>query len=115
MLDGLSAAPPCPCPRKYYWESTCDMPPHYAYYPIYHGYFSFKPYNFCMVLRQQQTVVLWGLDPRIPYATTFFQKFYLERGITGNVRAEAPDEEPRLPSGVKPLPRLDEALRPQPE
>jgi hypothetical protein len=102
----------CPtCPRVFYWESTCNLPPHYAYYPTFHGYFTFQPYNYSSVLRQQQTALCWGLDPRAPYATNFFQKFYLARGITGN---ELPDNpmpaRPSLP-GSDPLPKLDDVLR----
>lgn len=49
-------------------HSTCDMYPHYAYYPKHHGYYYFRPYNYTNVLAQQQIAVRLGGDARYPYS-----------------------------------------------
>jgi hypothetical protein len=50
------------------WKlSTCDLYPHYAYYPKHHGYYYFRPYNYTMVPVQQQIAVRLGADSRNPY------------------------------------------------
>lgn len=57
---------------------TCNMPPHYAYYPSMHGYYYFRPYHHSHIPRQQQFVAGWGGDPRNPYANEIFQRVYAE-------------------------------------
>ena len=59
-----------------YCRSTCDMPPHFPYPPVYHGYYSFRPYNYTTVLHDQRTVASLGGDPSSPYATPMFEKIY---------------------------------------
>ena len=57
-------------------HSTCDLYPHYAYYPKYHGYYYFRPYNAETVQVQQQTVVKLGGDPRYPYSTELLANLF---------------------------------------
>lgn len=61
-----------------YCRSTCDMPPHFAYYPKYHGYYYFLPYNYSHVLRDIEAVRALNGDPRMPYSTAMFAAVYSE-------------------------------------
>lgn len=56
--------------------STCDLYPHYAYYPRYHGYYYFRPYNYMMIGPQQEFAAQIGLDPRMPYSLSNFDAIY---------------------------------------
>lgn len=50
----------------------CNMFPHYAYYPKYHGHYYFRPYNYTTVFQQQQWAAAAGIDPRNPYSNKVF-------------------------------------------
>ncbi|MDX1970522.1 MAG: hypothetical protein SFV23_25355 [Planctomycetaceae bacterium] len=57
-------------------SSTCDLYPHYAYYPRYHGYYYFRPYNYTMIAEHQAFAQCIGLDPRTPYSLANFNAIY---------------------------------------
>lgn len=57
-------------------HSTCDLYPHYAYYPKYHGYYYFRPYNADHIPVHQQTVVRLGGDPRNPHSTLLLANLF---------------------------------------
>ena len=61
-------------------RSTCDMIPHFAYFPEFHGNYYFRPYSYHHVLLQKEIVKSWGEDPRHPYANDLFKKIYEEAG-----------------------------------
>jgi len=94
------------CCRKSHWESTCDMPPHYPYAPVYHGYWAFKPYNYTSILRQQHTGASWGLLPFAPYAPGALEKLYADRGADLVKPAPSP-----VPPRGEQLPRLIDLLQ----
>uniref|UniRef100_A0A7C2NYR4 Uncharacterized protein n=1 Tax=Schlesneria paludicola TaxID=360056 RepID=A0A7C2NYR4_9PLAN len=56
--------------------STCDLYPHFAYYPRYHGSHYFRPYNYTHVAGHQCFASSIGLDPRMPYSLTGFDRIY---------------------------------------
>lgn len=84
MAGGISPGGGCPtCPTGLDEDeddcvcklgSTCDMFPHYAYYPRLHGYYYFRPYNYTAIAEHQQTAACMGLDPRMPYSLANFQR-----------------------------------------
>lgn len=43
--------------------------------PYYHGYHSFKPYNYHHVFSQSQTSSGWGMNPNTPYSQQFWHKY----------------------------------------
>lgn len=43
--------------------------------PYYHGYHSFKPYNYHHVFSQSQTASGWGMNPNTPYSQQFWHKY----------------------------------------
>lgn len=100
---------------KYYWSkwhapcrSTCDMPPHFAYYPQYHGYYYFRPYNWEHVWMHQTLAPMLGEAPHTPYATTAFEPIYAQ------LPPEAlPDRQtlPLTPGLEHRLPSLEDLLR----
>jgi len=47
-------------------DSTCDMYPHYAYYPECHGSYYFRPYNWEHYA--QDTAFMLGLGHAAPYS-----------------------------------------------
>lgn len=53
-----------------------DLYPHYAYFPVYHGYYYFRPYNYTAVAEHQRFASCIGLDPRMPYSLSGFQRIY---------------------------------------
>lgn len=57
-------------------NSTYDLYPHYAYYPRYHGYYYFRPYNYQTIAEHQQFAACIGLDPRMPYSLSGFDRIY---------------------------------------
>ncbi len=77
-LGCCEGQPHPPCCGSQWICSTCDMPPHYAYYPPLHGYYYFRPYNHAHIPQQQQLVEYWGGDPRNPYANEVFKRVYAE-------------------------------------
>lgn len=109
----------CKEERDYYFSkfhgpcrSTCDMPPHFPYYPEYHGYYYFRPYNWEHVWAHQALAPMLGESPYTPYATTAFQAIYAELPPE-----ELPDRQtlPLTPGLQHGLPSLEFLLQPPPE
>lgn len=119
FADGVAMGG-CPCQdgvddwcKRHCWEwchSTCDMPLHVPYYPKFHGYYYFLPYNYNHVLEHKQIVPMWNMDAFAPYETTGFMKWYED--VLGD-EAHKPATEvtvgPLTPEREK-LPDLEELL-----
>ncbi|MDZ7619779.1 MAG: hypothetical protein U1E05_22500 [Patescibacteria group bacterium] len=86
------------CRRARMIGSTCNMPPHYAYFPAMHGYYYFRPYNHSHVATQQTYARMWGEDPANPYGNRIFQTVYEQ------YRADASIAQPPMP-GTQLLPQ----------
>lgn len=43
--------------------------------PYYHGWHSFRPYNYHHVFNQSQTAAGWGMSPAMPYSQQFWHKY----------------------------------------
>lgn len=100
--------------KKCWWfgcHSTCDMPHHFPYFPPFHGYYYFIPYNYVHVFQQKQIAPLLGATPSAPYETTNFHQIYVD--AVGEIEANRPSGDGRLkplePEGGK-LPVLEELL-----
>lgn len=63
---------PSPC------YSPGNMTQHFPYVAEPKNYYYFRPYNWFHILDQQKEVVLYGGDPRHPYANDLFQEVYQE-------------------------------------
>ncbi len=57
-------------------HTTGDMYPHFAYYPTFHGYYYFRPYSYTAVAEHQRFATCIGLDPRMPYTLSGFDRIY---------------------------------------
>jgi hypothetical protein len=57
-------------------DNPCQMPPHYAYAPMRHGYTQFAPYNHTTVTQHQEDARLHNQDPRQPYESDVFARAY---------------------------------------
>ena len=91
-------------------NSTCDMPPHFPYAPADHGYYYFRPYNYTHVFEHQALISSLGGDPRAPYSTADFARYY-EFGPLGPGPGGAFEESLRpLPHLARPLPNLESLL-----
>ncbi len=88
----------------------CNMFPHYAYYPQYHGHYYFRPYNYTTVFQQQQWAAAAGIDPRNPYSNKIF--CMAMAGFEQNYRPENAPIGSALPIGNG-LPQLEELLAPK--
>ena len=58
--------------RLHFLDSTCDMHPHYAYYPENHGYYYYRPYNWEHYA--QDTPRMLGLGQAAPYSEDGFRE-----------------------------------------
>lgn len=86
--------------------STCDLFPHYPYFPEHFGYYYFRPYNYVHIFEHQAIVARWGGDPRNPYSHELFTRLYenlpvdppspFVPGLRG-VRSGLPDLEDLVP------------------
>ncbi len=73
--------------------NTCNMPPHYRYFPQSHGNYYFRPYHYLTILHQQDAVRRYGGDPRHPYDNSFFEALY-EQVESGEEREDVTPPEP---------------------
>lgn len=85
----------------------CDMIPHYAYYPKYHGHYYFRPYNYQTIFQQQQWAAAAGLDPRNPYSNKIFDCVFA--GYEQLYRVSTAPVGSALPTGNN-LPQLESLL-----
>ncbi|HWL07831.1 MAG TPA: hypothetical protein VNQ76_05485 [Planctomicrobium sp.] len=58
------------CKQICHLHSTCDLYPHFAYFPEHHGYYYFRPYNYTTVLAHQSIAGRLGVDPANPYSVS---------------------------------------------
>ena len=75
-------------------HSPCDMPAHRDYYPVDHGYYYFRPYNYTMVPGQKQFAASVGEDPTNPYGPGIFPQ--LNESLNTS-RVLTPPRTPRNP------------------
>lgn len=90
-------------------ESTCDMYQHHAYYPMLHGYYYFRPYNYQNVVEQKSLGPGLGEKYVAPYQTTSFAMLYrdIESGYDTPRMWEIPKPKPTSEG----LPDLQEILK----
>lgn len=91
-----------------YW-TTGDMHPHYAYYPQYHGYYYFRPYNYTNVLEHKELIVCMGGDRSQPYSVAMFDNIYNDFHQTNPVIEPLIIDKSEI-SGASQLPLLEELL-----
>ena len=87
--------------RLHFLDSTCDMYPHYAYYPENHGSYYYRPYNWEHYA--QDTPRMLGLGYAAPYAEDGFRELKPTAVIT------QPTVPPRRSKNS--LPDLEDLLR----
>lgn len=86
--------------RLHCLDSTCDMHPHYAYYPENHGYYYYRPYNWEHY--GQDTPRLLGLGYAAPYSEDGFRELKPTTVIA---------QPALIPPSKKSLPNLEDLLR----
>ncbi len=70
--------------NNYCWNSRLvtycvgpgNLHPHYPYFPIYHGYYYFRPYNFTHVRPAAALAAQMGGDPKAPYSVAFLKPYF---------------------------------------
>lgn len=83
-------------------DNPCQMPPHYAYAPMCHGYTQFAPYNHTTVTKHQENARHHNQDPRQPYQSDVFARAYenvvgdRESGVAGEDLFDQPEGLPNL-------------------
>ena len=78
--------------------STCNLYPHYAYYPQCHGYWHFRAYNWIHIDQHRLTIA--GEDFKFPYSNQIFDQVYSEFKLPlgeANTDRLAPIRKDRLP------------------
>ncbi len=85
-----------------------DLYPHYAYYPKFHGYYYFRPYNHIHVERDAAIVAAMGGDVRAPYSTEFLKPLFESFSSTTMI----PEQPTKRPFEAK-VPNLEELVRGQ--
>ena len=85
-----------------------DLYPHYAYYPKFHGYYYFRPYNHIHVERDAALAAAMGGDVRAPYSTEFLKPMFASFSTTNPV----PPQAVKRPFDAK-LPNLEDLVNGQ--
>lgn len=101
----------CDCEGEEFdcWDSTYDMPQHYPYPPVYHGYYYYRPYNYAHVLRAKQQLL--GDSAIAPYSSMVFEQLYADFPRQSfNPDPEKIYVDPRLPATPKELPNLQDLV-----
>lgn len=80
-------------------DSTCDMYPHYAYYPECHGSYYFRPYNWEHYA--QDTALMLGLGHAAPYSEDGFHE----------LKPVVVPEQPVIQVRHQKLPNIEDLLR----
>ncbi len=84
-----------------------DLHGHYPYYPEYHGYYYFRPYNYEHVLQASAFAAQIGGDPTAPYSVEFLKDAF---------PLASPEPLPLRNNSTKPqLPLLEDLLMPKSE
>lgn len=83
-----------------------DLYPHYAYYPKFHGYYYFRPYNYIHVERDAAIAASMGGDVRAPYSTEFLKPLFESYAAT----APIPEQPEKRPFEAK-VPDLEDLVR----
>lgn len=97
------------------WTTTGDMHPHYAYYPRFHGYYYYQPYNYIHVLEHQYQALSLGGDPRAPYHNRQFERVYERHAAARYEESDASTYYiPLLHRASEPLPDLQDILETAP-
>lgn len=60
----------CGCWSDVFKYSTCNLYPHYAYYPECHGRYYFRPYTWVHIA--QDRIAFPGIDQAMPYSNAIF-------------------------------------------
>ena len=69
------------------------MYPHYAYQPVHHGYYYFRPYNYINVEEHKAIIVRLGGDAQHPYSLAMFDEVYEDYYALSPPRLEPTIEE----------------------
>lgn len=96
----------CKCCR--FLHSTCDMYPHYPYFPEHHGYYYFRPYNFMHIFRHTEEAITIQGSPWHPYSIAIFDTIPIPVGP--DVLEEIGKEEYMLRPLHQTLPKLEDLL-----
>lgn len=88
-------------------DNPCQMPPHYAYKPAYHGYYYFAPYNYQTALQHKEYARYQNLDPRFPYSVPTFEHSYQQ--VIGDRELASAGED--LVQPAEGLPSLEDLVR----
>lgn len=94
------------CLRKLH--STCDMYPHYPYFPEHHGYYYFRPYNFAHIFQHTEEAVMILGTPWHPYSVSIFDTIPIPVGP--EMPGTEPSEEFQLQPIHRDLPKLEDLL-----
>ncbi|WP_166823884.1 hypothetical protein [Thalassoroseus pseudoceratinae] len=82
-----------------------DLYPHYAYYPKFHGYYYFRPYNYIHVERDAALAAAMGGDVRAPYSTEFLKPMFQSFATNSPL----PPQDEKRPFDAK-LPKLEDLV-----
>jgi hypothetical protein len=86
-----------------------DLIQHYAAFPMHHGDYYHRPYNYLPVINDSADALARGGDPRSPYATTMFDSNFAEFGRTASPPEET-NSTHTIPNRNTSLPDLQETL-----
>ena len=91
------------CCSKACKHSTCNLYPHYPYFPQCHGYYYFRPYNWVHI--EQHRLTIPGENLQNPYSNDMFDRIYAEKDNLGEIDSDQPS------SFYKQLPKLEALLK----
>lgn len=91
--------------------TTGNLIPHFPYYPAFHGYYYFRPYNIQNVREHRAIIHRLGGTRQSPYSTGMFEPVYAANANTDYPEPDSSAAMQQLPRVTPRLPDLESLVK----